>query len=492
MILTLDIPPGVWRNGTDLQGAGRWRDANLVRWTQGALQPIGGWRAFGDSAMNAAPRGSHLWVTNSGDLWVATGTYNKLYVVSSGGDVSDVTPTGLTAGRESAEVNTGYGGGLYGRGTYGTPRAETGVFQPATTWTMDNWGQNLIACSPDDGEIYEWTLSTASAAAAVSNAPTGCKAIVVTEERFLFALGAGGDARKVQWCDRENNTSWTPSATNEAGDFTLQTNGSVIAGRRLRGQTLILTTTDAHVANFIGAPLVYGFEQVGQACGLVSPAGVAVLDGRAYWMSRESFFAYDGGSVQQLPCDVGDYVFANINRTQASKAHAVTNSHHGEVWWFFPSSASNEVDSYVVYDVLERTWTVGSLDRTSGVDGGVSRLPVWWASDGQGYQHEVQTFDYDGASPFAETGPINLGDGGTTFTVNELLPDELTQGDARVRFKTRNYPNAAETEHGPYTLTPPTSVRLTGRQVRMRVEGEESADWRVGVMRLRARQRGRR
>ena len=93
-------------------------------------------------------------------------------------------------------------------------------------------------------------------AAVLSNAPTNNQSIVVTEERFLLALGAGGNSRKVQWCDRENNTVWTPSATNEAGDLTLQTAGKIMAGVRAQGQTLILTSTDAHSATYLGPPYV--------------------------------------------------------------------------------------------------------------------------------------------------------------------------------------------------------------------------------------------
>ena len=31
-LIKLDLPAGIYRNGTDLQSSGRWRDSNLVRW----------------------------------------------------------------------------------------------------------------------------------------------------------------------------------------------------------------------------------------------------------------------------------------------------------------------------------------------------------------------------------------------------------------------------------------------------------------------------
>ena len=88
---------------------------------------------------------------------------------------------------------------------------------------------------------------------------------------------------------------------------------------------------------------------------------------------------------------------------------------------------------------------------------------------------------------FAETGPIAIGAGDRLMRVTSLIPDEKTQGDVTAKFKTRFYPNAHRTEHGPFTMSNPTDVRFTGRQVRMRVEGATSADWRVGIMRLKQR-----
>ena len=135
---------------------------------------------------------------------------------------TDISPADLTAGTLDAVANIGYSGGYYGLGFYGTERPDVGNYSEATTWSLDNWGEYLVACSTSDGRLLEWQLNSGADAAALANAPTDNLGLLVTEERFLFALGAGGNPRKVQWCDRENNTLWSPAATNEAGDIELQ------------------------------------------------------------------------------------------------------------------------------------------------------------------------------------------------------------------------------------------------------------------------------
>ena len=491
-LIDLKIPAGVYRNGTDLQSQGRWRDANLIRWIDGTMRPVGGWRTRSDTAGANKLRGMLTWSDNSNDRWMSSGSLDKLYVWSASGTQYDITPAGLTSGREDAIAFTGYGGNVFGAYGYGVARPDISRIQPATSWDLETWGEYLLACNEDDGKIYEWQLATGTPAAVVSNAPTGNDGIVVTEERFLMALGAGGNPRLVQWSDREDNTTWTPSAANEAGDLELNTSGTVMRGLSVRGQTLILTTRDAHAASYIGPPYVYGIERVGTSCGLAAKQAAAVVDQGAFWMGVNAFYTFQSNAVQELQSDVSDYVFNDINRAQVSKAFAMSNSMFGEVTWFYPSAASTENDRYVTFNYVEGTWYTGNLDRTAGYDRGAFRQPMMAsATDRKIYEHEIG-FDYGGLSPFAETGPFMVGSGDQVMSITEMLPDEKTQGDVDVTFKTRFYPNGTERDYGPYSMSNPTSLRFTGRQVRMRIDGQRLSDWRIGVNRLDVTPGGRR
>ncbi len=640
-LIPLDIPAGFYRNGTDLEQAGRWRDGSLVRWRDNSLRPIGGWRERKTSFCTNPVRGMHTWETNAGSAWLAGGSHDALVVMTGGGTLTDITPLNLATGREDAATNTGFGGGFYGLGYFGQPiqASQDSVPQAATTWALDNWGEYLIACHSDDGRIFEWDLATtnpltilpsastgetlggslswtdttfpASTATSaypsggevegqaagsttalhrfysmpikkgityngehvingtntstnytilysisydtisnvtrsntvtygngfdaddsyefvaeddgtlmvqvsanvstneifrfyyniysedeaflIGTAPKNNSAIVVTEERFVFALGAGGNPRKVQWCDRENNTLWTPAATNEAGDIDLQTSGQIMQGIRTRGQTLIITDTDAHTARYLGPPYVYGFERVGTSCGAISRKSASDVDIGVFWMGQRGFFRFDGNSVSEIPCDVHDYVFGDFNVAQQSKVWSVANGQYGEVWWFYCSSNSTEIDRYVAFDYKENHWLIGELSRTSGVQRGVFRYPFMAGHDADSdiYDHEVG-YNFDSATTFAETGPISMGAGDNIAKVTKLIPDEITQGDVNVTFKTRFYPNATETTHGPFTPANPTSVRFSGRQLRMRVEGQSATQWKVGNMRIDTIAGGRR
>jgi len=480
--IPLQIPPGVFKNGTEYQSKGRWNNSNLVRWFEGTIRPVGGWRKRTTAQLSGMARGLINWRDNSNNRRIAIGTHSKLYVLSESNALTDITPTGFTVGDADAVQKIGYGYGTYGSYAYGVARPDLGSVTPATTWSLDTWGEYLVGCSSKDGKLLEWQLDTGTDAAAMTNAPTSCAGLVVTQERFVFALGAGGNPRKVQWCDQENNTVWSPLATNQAGDFELTTIGSLQCAKRIRGTTILFTDVDVHTATYIGPPYIYSFERVGTGCGVISKQAVAATDNACIWMAGSGFWMFDG-FVKPLPSDVSDYVYSNLNTTQASKIYCVHNSAYGEIWWYYPSLATNEIDSYVTYNYRENHWAIGTLVRTCGTDRGIFNNPILVDADGYVYEHEVGN-NYDFQSIFAESGPVELGVGDRVMSLTGLIPDEKTAGDVRARFSTKFYPNSTKYDYGPYTLSSPTSVRLTGRQIAVKLEGVSSTDWRVGVIRF--------
>lgn len=498
-LIPLNIPPGVSRGGTALQSSGRWYDTNLVRWDGPALKPVGGWRkkqyasggVYIDMALTGKPRGSHAWPSNAGTRYLSVGTHTNLYAMPGGTNLIDITPTGFAPGNALPTLSGGYGSYFYGGSTFGTPMPitlATGTSE-ATTWAMDNFGQLPLALASHEGTIYSWDLNTANKAVAVTNAPTNCRSLVVTPERFLFALGAGGNARKVQWSDQEDMTSWTPSATNQAGDLELQTSGQIMAGARVNSGALVFTDKDVWLANYIGGQLVYGFNRVADV-GVLSRKAFAKTPAGIVWMNEGGFYLFDG-AVRPLNCEVADFVFSDIGWNNASLIWAMANPTFSEVWFFYPSDASGEVNRYVTWNWETNAWTIGALERTTGVEDGLFDYPIMVNASGSVYDHEIG-FNHDGLDAYAQTGPIQIGNGDQTLKVNRLIPDELTQGGVTATFTTSFYPNGTATTHGPYTMSNPTPVRFTGRQVLMRLDGLANANWRAGIMRLETVQGGRR
>ena len=187
-MVALEIPPGVVRRGTELESAGRWYDTNLVRWNDQSLQPIGGWRdRTPSSTITGTPSSIFAYTDNNPHRHIAFGCESKLYALDQGFNLSDITPASMATGRAVSTNALGYGTRNFGEDEFGTPRPQTedtGILD-ATSWSMDSWGAYLLACADTDGRLLQWTNTSVSAP--LTNAPTSCKGLVVTDERFVFA-----------------------------------------------------------------------------------------------------------------------------------------------------------------------------------------------------------------------------------------------------------------------------------------------------------------
>lgn len=496
-LVPLSMPPGVYANGTDSQARGRYRDCNLVRWFEGALRPMGGWTLYSAGSVDGCARAIITWVDSESVLWCAIGTHTGLHAMGRLGNLHDITPEDFTAGEERGVTGGGYGSGFYGGGLYGEHVVDEDLIRDAAVWSLDTFGENLVATHSPRGKLYKWSRETGDPAETIAGAPDHNRALVVTEEGFIFALGAGDEPRVVQWCDQQNDSVWTPGPDNQAGSFPLQTTGRLMCGKRIRGGTLLFTDQDVHLATYQGAPLVYGFQRVGTGCGVISQ-GAAIVGGDAAvaWMGLSGFWTYDG-FAKPLPCEVSDRVFGDLNRNQASLITGFYSASFGEMTWLYPSANALENDRYVRYNHREGHWAVGSLNRSCGVQEGVFPHPLLaeiYKEEGvprsRIFAHEFE-WDYGGAEPWAETGPIEIGNGDGVFTALALIPDERTLGAVRASFYTRFQPMGPESVHGPYTPAEKTDVRFTARQARMRLTGASPpGDWRAGPFRLDVTLRG--
>lgn len=491
--IPLAMSPGIYRNGTDYQAKGRWFDCNLVRFYNRTIQPYGGWQVLSNSPMAGVARCAITWKDNSGTARACIGTNTNLYAMTRTGGIFDITPSVFISGRANAVAAGGFGSGPFGSGGFGSPRPGIGITEDASVWSIDTWGEDINAVMADDGTIYQWSLDPAVRAVAIANAPTA-RALLVTGQRILMALGAEGNPRRVKWSDQENNTLWAPDATNQAGDFDLQTNGRLMLGKKIKGGAILLTDIDAHLATYTADTLVYSFGDgpIATGCGAISQNCAAVFDNSIFWMSKSGFWKYNGGFVQQIPCDVLDFVYSDIDMDQSSKTTCEADSTFGEVTWRYQSlsTTTGDVDKYVT---LETTgdFHIGSMSRLVGVDAGALRNHIAVTLDGYIYEHEVG-FDYGGAIPFIEGGPLELGNGDNSYDVIGYIPDERTLGDVVISFIAKYEPEDSPETYGPYTASARTDLRFSGRQVNIRFDGARNTDWRIGIPRLMIEQAGTR
>jgi len=430
----------------------------------------------------------------------------------------------IHVGQEDSFQDLGWGVGVWGASTFGTPRPPSAALTlTSRVWQFDNFGEDVI-CQLVQGEIYLYDASfTSTRATAISGAPTKSNfALVSTPDRHLVCFGtettvgtpSTQDPMFVRFSNQEDPNTFSESATNTAGGQRLTDGTYIVSAIRSRGQILIFTNGAMHGMQYVGPPYTFGFQQLGANCDCAGPHAAVDVNGVAYWMGINAFYVFDG-TVKKLACTVQDYVFKDIEFRQANKFIAGVNSQFNEVTWWYCSTGATFPNRFVTYNYLENTWHIGTMPRTAWSDIGTYNYPVateylpsstqtpvdgtiYGLTAGRGavYLQEVGVNGVDEDSQTALTsyiksGYFDIGDGDQVMYMKRFIPDFKNQvGNLTVHLLLRYYPQetANPSSLDPYVITPTTNkvdTRARGRQISLRIESDQEDDnWRYGTMRV--------
>jgi hypothetical protein len=440
-----------------------------------------------------------------------------------------VGPTFQTAG-------FGWGTDTWGSDTWGTESATSDVILDPGIWSLDNFGQILIA-TIHNGKTFTWNAGDASPrtqrAALMSGAPTKTILTQVSDrDRHVFHFGTEttiGDSTTqdpmfIRFSDQEDFNTYAPTATNTAGTFRLDKGNEIVGAVSGKDYTLVLTDTSAYVIQYVGPPFTFSVRQVGTNCGLIGQNALSYSNGIVFWMSGEGgFFMYDG-TVKAIPCLVEDFVFTTtgdnlgINYNSSQLVYCEHNTLYNEINWFYPASGSEQINRCVVYNYAENVWTTSSLARTSYLDQSVFNLP--YATDYnktalpnfpiQGitnkygastyYAHEtgtdqvnssgttsinayIQSGDFDISATRDITGQSTgmadfRGDGEFIMSMKRFVPDfKVLTGNSKITLLLNDYPSGTATSSplGPFTITSSTDkvdTRARGRLLAIKIEND--------------------
>ena len=478
-------------------------------------------------------------LTLNGEYQITLTTTTNEYTIDAGSAASSSATGGgtvtaayqINVGTAFAIPLTGWGASSWSSGTWGV--GETSV-ESIRLWSQSNFGEDLVF-GPRGGAIYYWDatsgltsrgveLSTLSGA---SNVPTSQNILEISDiNRFVFAFGANEfgsstvNPMLVRWSDQGSVVDWTPSVTSQAGFLTLSRGTEIIASKQARQEVLVWTDAALYSMQYVGAPVVWSAQLVGENISTASQNCVAYANGVAYWMGKDKFYKYDG-RTQPLRCDLRKFIFNDFNTQQYDQVFAGTNESYHEVWWFYCSTDQTNIDRYVVYNYLEDIWYYGTMARTAWLDSGLRGKPLAATYSSNLVNHEEGVDDNETGTTapihaYVASAEFDLEDGHQFAFIWRILPDirfdgstagspsatmtllplansgsgynnPLSEGGSNSRTVTRTAVLPVEEYTGQiYT-------RVRGRQLAMKVEStDEGVTWQLGAPRIDMRPDGRR
>jgi hypothetical protein len=438
----------------------------------------------------------------------------------------------INVGPEFQVPLTGWGAGSWGAGSWGNGGTSLTSLR---LWSQSNFGEDLIF-APRDGQIYYWDATAGVGARGVllsslggaSDVPTVQKFIFVSDvSRFVFAFGCNDYGSAVQnpmlirWSDQESAVDWTVSPTNQAGSIQLSDGSELVTCLQTRQEIVVWTDSALYSIQYVGVPAVWSTQLLASNISIYGPNAKAVASGVVYWMGVDKFYSY-GGQVKTLRCDLRQYIFSDINQSQDKQVFAGTNEGFNEVWWFYCSANSNEVDRYVVYNYAEDIWHYGTMRRSAWLDSGLRDYPLAATYSRNLVNHEEGVDDNETGTPL----PIAASIGSSEFDIDDghnfgfiwrVLPDItfrnstgaltpqcnmtlIPMRNSGAGFTTPASTNGTSSAQIQRIATAPIEeftgqvyIRVRGRQLIFKVDSDRlGTTWQLGVPRIDIKSDGRR
>jgi hypothetical protein len=409
--------------------------------------------------------------------------------------------------KDDGEILRGYGTGNYGTGPYGTARADSTFVGQARVWSLEKFGEDLLA-SPRGGTIYWWdrSLGPSSRAVVVPTAPNAIERLMISpDEKYVLALGCtevsgdNQDLMLVRWCDTDDFTEWEPKEENFAGSRRLTFGSRLVTGVTGSSQMLVLSDEALYVCHFVDVPNIFDFDHKGSVK-VMGPNAAVQVAGTVYIMAKEDFYIFDG-TLRLMSCDVLNYVTENRNGDQPSKVFGWDNSDWNEIWWHYPSSDSrfDENDRTVIFNYAENCWYYNTIAREAGHDRSQIFSRPYAFFEGKLYLHESGVDDHRTELPsFIESYDVQISDGDFLMLVTHAVPDfRRVVGTVKLTLEGRDYPQSKRVS-GSYPVTIKASTewlspRLRAGQISLKLATENYGDdWRMGRLLFKAIPHGRR
>jgi hypothetical protein len=345
--------------------------------------------------------------------------------------------------------------------------------------------------------------------------------IVSDTSRFTLVFGTNDygssvlDPMLIRWSAQGDPFNWTPDATSQAGFTRLSHGSQIITYVQTRQEIIVLTDSSVYSLQYLGPPYVWQSQLLGDNISIMGPNATSIASGIVYWMGVDKFYYYDG-RVQTLNCDLRRFIFQDINLAQNEQVFCSTNEGFNEVWWFYCSQNSVQIDRYVIYNYLEKIWYYGSMQRTAWIDSGLQSYPIAATYNGRLLNHESGIDDNETGTPapiaaYIASSEFDIQDGHNFGFVWRILPDLTFSGS------TASTPTVTMTLYGlnnsgsgvtsdayqpvqgtnQYAITEEFTgqiyTRFRGRQIIFQIDSAGlGTTWQLGAPRIDIRPDGRR
>jgi hypothetical protein len=232
-------------------------------------------------------------------------------------------------------------------------------------WEFAAWKNKILATNFTDNP-----QSIIFGAANFADLTTALKARHIAVVRDFVVLGNtfdvsdGAVPSRVRWSAFNDETSWTvsPATLSDFQDLKVSKVERIFGGE----YAVILQPDRVWRMSFVGAPVVFQFDEVLPGIGVIAP-GAAAQDGEViYFLSSKGFFALENGT-QATPIGIGrvdEFIRTDLDLGNIHRMSTVADPNSKRIYWAYPGAdnINGRPNRIIIYHRAQDRWTIVDHD----------------------------------------------------------------------------------------------------------------------------------
>lgn len=297
----------------------------------------------------------------------------------------------------------------------------TYVVTPATGWVDFAAGSmtgaiiNGVACFSHPA-APPWYWDGTTVAAAVKPLPgflAATKTLCLAAfNQHLFAgstVGTVTNWENLAWSDAAAvgtvPASWTPTATNQAGNLALGTGGGPVQAMRGLGPSLMVyRSSGCWAVSYVGRPYIYTARKVAAEVGAASRNSVADFAGSHVILTPGDLVITDGSSMRSIgEARVKSWAFSQLSQEGLAVSHVYAVPSRSEVVFALALGRDDAANTALVWNTQRDAWSVRDLPLvthsfSASIPSGSDILT--WGSDSGTWESDSRQWGYSGEAGF--------------------------------------------------------------------------------------------
>lgn len=246
-------------------------------------------------------------------------------------------------------------------------------------WRITPWSTEVLAVNGTSDGLLRWqNHSGGFGAVSDFNSNYTSAQELIRWRQFAIALNLGTMEDGLAWCNTNDITTWTPTATNRAGSIRVRDlEAGINAAKHLRDAVVFFSLDSMYALNYVGGNEVFSIQRLQRGIGANGKYAITSVQGEIYGFGPKGMYVTDGNTYRYIHTPaVKEFVLTDLNEDARDRIMVYHDNRIESVIFMYPAGTSLYPNKGIAYNYRTGSWSPLEVDRTCASDIGVYEFPV--------------------------------------------------------------------------------------------------------------------